>query len=856
MTPQSLTVSGRTIAHYEILEKLGEGGMGVVYKARDTRLDRLVAIKFLSPHLANSPRAHERLLREAHIISTLNHPHIAVIHGIEEWEGETFLVFEHLPGGNLQTRPPHTLAQALQYALQLADALGAAHRHGVVHRDVKPANVLFGEDEALKLADFGLARQSVDDVRLTCAGAALGTPAYMAPELFQGADPDERSDVYSLGIVIHELIAGKLPEAGHALAVPLPLRTVLERALDGDPTRRYPGASEMAADLRTAIAQLDSVTNAATVSFDLPRKKRAFGALLLAVALAAVLVNHSPVTRRSAALPGQLVVLPFTTSDSGRSWQIFCDGLTEILPGELARLESEGSIRVVPAGAVRRQSVASLSDARRMLGARFAVTGNVAPEPGGIRLTLNVVDVRTARPLGMETASFAPEEFSHLQGWAVAGVSHILQIANPVPDQTALDAGRSHQPGAYESYLRGRGYLAHYDVPEDLSNAVAAFHQALQRDPGYALAHAAMAEALWRTWKNSKDPQWLEQASASAQRARQLNDRLAPVHISLGRIENSRGRHQEALRAFRRALELEPLNPDAHAGLAGTWQSMGNLAEAEAAFRKVIELRPGEWPGYNDLAVFYSEQHRFAEAERVFQQMIGLEPENVIAFQNLGGLYLMMGRYGEAGVALERALALKPTAVAYANLGTAYYFEGRFAAAAAAANKAIEQRPADFRLWGNLAEASWWAPGQRERARQAWHSAANLAKQQLAINPADAQVRSSLAVFEAHLGDRAAALAEIARARHSLANNARVLWKAARVYELCGRRSEALAALNAALQTGESPENTRREPDFAAMRHDPVCAQVLPKEVCYGPDQGKSSTSTRTPEDRTRSQTR
>ncbi len=829
MTPRSSIGTGRTIAQYAILEKLGEGGMGVVYKARDTRLERLVAIKFLAPRLAHSPRARERFLREARIISALNHRHIAIIHEVGESAGELFLVFEYLPGGNLRSRASHALASALEYALQLTDALAAAHRHGIVHRDIKPTNVLFSEDNTLKLADFGLARQTAD-AHLTGTGATVGTPAYMAPERFDGAEADTRSDVYSLGVVIYELVTGTLPQPGRSLAVPLPLRRVLERALAPEPGRRYANACEMSADLQAAAAQLNSATRAETVELQVPHRRRALWALPLVAVVAAALSGDLP--RRAAVPARHLVVLPFANS-GGASWQIFCDGLTDTLSTAFRRLErSEGSLRVASAAAVRKQSIVTVSDARRMLGAQFAVTGTVQPETAGVRLTLSVLDARTTRLIGSATASFAPQQLSLVPDWAVARVSRLLEIARHAEDRSVLEAYRTHAPGAYEFYLQGRGYLSHYDVPEDLANAVAAFHNALQRDPRYALAHAGMAEALWRTWRATGDPQWLEQAADSALRARRLNDRLAPVHVIIGRIESSRGRDQDALRSFRRALELEPLDAEAHSALALAWESMGRHAEAEAAFRKVLELRPSDWPGYNNLAGFYTEQRRFDDAEKVFRQLIALAPENALAFQNLGGMYLLMGRYAEAAAALERALALKPAAAAYSNLGTAYYYQARYGEAAAVMEKAVEQTPADFQLWGNLGDACWWAPGQRGRAVQAWESAIDLAKRRLAINPADAQVRSSLAVYLAHTGNRAAALAEIARARHPATLSARVLWKAARVYELCERRGEALQALQAALETGESLETVRREPEFAALRQDPACAQALPKEVC------------------------
>ena len=831
MSLQMASATGRTITHYEILEKLGEGGMGVVYKARDTRLDRLVAIKVLASRFADSAFARKRLIQEARAIAALNHPHIAVLHEIDEFDGETFLVFEHLPGGSLRTRPPHTLAEALEYAVQLTEALGAAHRQGVIHRDIKPSNILFTEDDVLKLTDFGLARHATDP-HLTVAGAMVGTPAYMAPEQFDGVEADARSDVYSLGVVVHELVSGKPPQPGHNLNAPAHLKPVIERALEAEPGRRYPNAGEMASHLRAAIARQDLATQAVTLTLERPRPRRALWGLAVVAALAGLLVNHAPVGTEAQPPAAQLAVLPFTNAgDAG--WQAFCDGFSETLSGTLTRLEQrQGTVRIIPASVVRSQSIASASDAHRMLGARRVVTGSVKPEANRVRLTLSVLDAQTARPVSVDTASFASEELPSLQDWAVAQVARRLG-SPPRPDGSgALADYGTHEPGAYEYYVQGRGYLAHYDVPEDLANAVASFHKALLRDPRYALAHAGMAEALWRTWRDTRDPQWLEEAGASALRARQINDRLAPVHIIAGRIESSRGRYPEAVRDFESALEAEPLNAEAYGALAAAYQSMGNPRQAEASYRKVVELRPGEWSGYNNLAAFYLERGRFPDAEKLLQQMIALAPDNVTGFQNLGGLYLLTARYAEAQAALERSLALKPRPEAYSNLGTAYYYEGRYGDAVSAMEKAVERRPADYVLWGNLGDAYRWAAGKEARAPEAWSRAAALANQQLAVNPRDTRALSSLAVYQAHLGRRSTALAQMARARRLGDANPGLLVKAARVYELCGRREQALGALLAALEAGESPENGRRDPEFAALRRDPACAHVLPKEIC------------------------
>ena len=813
--PAELT-PGTVISHYRILSEAGRGAMGVVYKAEDTRLGRVVALKFLPEELAAHPPALERLRREARMIGALNHPGICTMHDLGEASGRVFLVMEFLEGESLRdrlVRGPIPSEEFFEIAAQSARALEAAHGQGMVHRDIKPDNLFLTSQGVVKLMDFGLAKAVEEQGGAAQQSSVAGTSGYMSPEQMRGEALDVRSDIYSFGRVLAEL-------AGEPVNSKLSL--ILNKALAADPAERWQSAGE----LRSALERVR-------------RKRRPgpvvllglAGAGLIALALGLFVNLRSPMPAEK-----HLLVLPFVNLGGEPSGQAFCDGVTEALSSSLTRLEQfQGSLRVVPASEVRQQKVASARDAYRLFRVNLVVNGSVQRQRDRLKVMVNLIDSQSVRQLDSETGSFGLSELPEMQDWTIARVAHMLEVTVRPATMSALAATRPRSAEAYQFYMQGRGYLvARYYAPEDLAQAEAAFRQALQADDKYAPAYAGLGEVLWRVSRDSGDPERLDQAEQNCRRALDLDGKLVQARIMLGRIENSRGNSDAAVRTLKSVLEQEPSNAEAMSVLARAYEDSKQREEAERAWRKAADLRPGSWSGYNNLAGFYYQQRRFAKAEPLYRRVIELTPENALGYLNLGSMYVLMGRYDEAVAQLEHSLAIKPTPVGYTNLGSAYFYQGRYSDAVAMADKAVSQQPGSYLLWGNLGDFCLRVPGKEERAKVAWRRAAELAGTSLSINAGEPLALSSLALYTARLGNPSAALMRIAQATKADPQDRDVLFNSVLVYEITGRRREALTALRRVLELGESKERIRRQPEFAELRRDPRCTDYMSKEVCNG----------------------
>ena len=854
---------GRTVSHYEILEKLGEGGMGLVYKARDLKLDRLVALKFLATRLLPSDSAHARFLQEAHAISALNHPNIATIYAIEELEEQPVLVLEYLPGGTLRSLVNRyrdagshlSVDYAISYGLQMALGLSHAHRHGIVHRDVKTANALLSAEGTVKITDFGLSKYR-GAAHLTQAGIAIGTAAYMSPEQARGEAADPRSDIFSFGIVLYELATGELPFQGEndfAIVnrivndvhrpptqlrpdLPVEIEGVIAKALQKRPGDRYQSVEELLVDLRplhrepfvTPTIQAAHATVTMETPTSRPGWKKAPPArwLIGIAALAAVAILLAFVLprlrQRNVPAARQLAVLPFTNIGGEPSNQAFCDGLAEVLTSMLSQVEQfQGSLWVVPASEVRAANISSVHQARQVFGVNLVVSGSVQRTGDSVRVTANLVDANTVRQLGSRTMDTRPEDITALQDGVVGQVSELLEVEIQPQVRQKLMAGGTKIPAAFDAYLQGRGYLQRFDKAANYEDAIPEFQRALQLDPAYAQAYAGLAEALLRKYELTRDAQWLEQARTATNSAIRINDHLAPAHVDLGVIDTITGHYDDAFPEFQRALDLDRTNADAYRELAKAYAAAGKLDQAEQTYKRAIQLRPSYWLGHKDLGVFYLRYGRYPAAEASFRKVLVLTPENYVGYRNLGALYHLMGRYAEAQEVLRKSIDIEPTSAAYSNLGTTYFFQGRYADAVSMNQKAIEMGTNDYTIYGNLADAYRWTPTLASKAPDAYRDAIRRAQKDLALTPDNAVLLSKLAVYWAKLGDPQKALAELDKARALAPADPYVHFKSALVYELTGKRLPALEALAAAKKGGYSIEEIRREPELMKLRKDP-----------------------------------
>jgi len=868
---------GQVISHYEIRRMLGQGGMGTVYEAVDTRLGRHVALKFLTPALVSSPAARARFEREARAASSLSHPNIAVLYSFEESADETFLCFEYLSGGTLQDRlnelaergewPP--LPQGLAWVSQIATGLAHAHSKGVVHRDVKPANVMFDERGQLKITDFGLAKLHGGS-RLTGEGSAMGTPAYMAPEQAVGSgEADRRADIFSLGVMLYEMVSGELPfqadtqigtlhkvlnetpapATRHRADAPPALERIITRCLQKKPERRYQRMEELAADLErlgshskhSAPAPPDSpatVTIGALNTSELPppasgrRKRWTIAGAAAILALLAVLFGGLRDRFAGGDTPERrkLAVLLFDSIGGDPSQEAFCDGLTYSLTSAITRFEHAGQpFWVVPASEIRDEDVHSARDARKAFGVNLALSGRVQRSPENVRVTVNLVDAAESRQLDSRTIDAEISQLPELETRVLRAVGEMLQLeAGGARVRTVAETGDA---GAYDHCLRGRGYLRRLDRPGNLDRAIAAFRNALDSDPNYALALTGLGEAYLAKFARTREAQWLTKAQEDNRRAIALDSSLAPAYINLSILYARTGRFQDAVREARTALDLDPLSANAYRTLANAHAHAGQLDDAEETFRQAISLRPDFWLAYSDLGVFYVNHNRFEDAVPPFEKVVELTPDNDTGYRNLAAVNQMLGRYDDAEKLLDRAVEINPSAETLSNLGTLYFSQQRFPEAVRSYERAVTLSPEDPIIRGNLADAYRMTPKFRDQAPASYRAAATIAKRQLAINPKNPELLLGLAICLARTGDSAGALRSLEKARSLVESNVQLSFQSAIVYELSGQRNRAISALRDAVNAGYPLAEVARDPDLAGLSQEPGYQALLKLET-------------------------
>jgi serine/threonine-protein kinase len=852
-------VIGRTISHYRVQERLGGGGMGVVYKAEDTRLNRPVALKFLPSELTRDEDARTRFIQEARAASALEHPNICAVYDIgESPEGASFICMAYCDGVTLKRRMQGgvlPLATAVEWAEQICSGLAKAHEHGIVHRDIKPANVMVTDDGVVKIVDFGLAKLA-GSATLTGTGMMVGTAAYVAPEQARGAAVDHRADLWSLGVVLYEMVTGRLPfHAEHVQAlllavvhdaetpvtelrsdVPAELARVIHRCLRKNPAERYQSAAELRSDLRRIHNALDAgsePTLSAPAEGAAGRLGRRWLLVAAGAALAAAALLGVPALRRLASGPGLLpsvrhvAVLPLVNVGGEPAGQAFCDGLMETLASNLTQLARvRSSVWVVPASEVRSAGVDSAGEARRHFGVSLAVTGSVQKRADSVRVTLNLVDTASLRQLASAVIDDRTSDLSALQDGAGLELASMLEL--PVADETRrlLATASTSAPGAFTLYLEGRGALQRFERAENVDAAITAFTSALARDPRYAPAHAGLAEAYFRTWSRSHDPSWIAKAEEACTRALALDPSLAPALVTLGMLRNGTGRYEEAAAALERALALDPTSGAAFGELARAHAALGRIADAESTHVKAIAASPGYWASYNTLGVFYLEQGRFTEAAEQFQKVVELAPDNYWGFNNLGGNYLYLGEPAKARAAFERSLAIEPNYGALSNLGTLAFQSGELDEAARLYRRALEFDKSDYIVWGNLAAACHWGGEGAERAEPLYRRAAEMADERLRVNPRDGAVLADLAAYTAAIGERQRSRDLLDRALDAAPDDPNVTFQAAVTCERLGLRKRALELLAAAMRQGFPREQVLRAKALAALRADPEFART------------------------------
>lgn len=653
---------GKTILHYKIIEQVGQGGMGVVYKAEDTKLKRDVAIKFLPKYIAANEEERERFKIEAQAAAALNHPNIAHIYAIEEADDEMFIVMEYIDGQELKDIIKSEILNpksAIDYATQIADGLQAAHEKAIVHRDIKSANIMITNKGRVKIMDFGLAKVR-GGAQVTKVGTTIGTAAYMSPEQARSEEADHRSDIWSFGVVLYEMLSGELPFGGeyeqaviYAILnenpkpiseeepdVPLEMQNIVTHALQKNPEERYQQVQELLSDLKNVSAAFteskSAILSRGNVSQGKVKKLNfmyyGIGIVILVAILGYFLFSGSN-PEESGTERKMLVVLPFENLGSPEQ-EYFADGATEEITNRLSGIAGLGVIARSSAMQYKK-TTKTLQEIGNELGVGYVLQGTVrwgTSAEGDMRVRVSpvLIKVSDATQLWSQPYDAVFSDVFKMQSEIASQVSRALGITLLQPQRSALQAKTTDNQEAYDFYLRGRDYYNRSDYEKDWEIAEQMYKRAIDLDPKFALAYADLSRLhssmYWFYYDHSKDRSMM--AKETAERALSLSSHNPLTHAAMGWYHyHCQLDYDNALKEFNLALELQPNNVDVLHGIASVQRRQGKIEESLQNWIKAVEYDPRSVTTLNELEQTYRLVRKYSDAEQIVDRALALSPD-------------------------------------------------------------------------------------------------------------------------------------------------------------------------------------------------------------------------------------
>ena len=695
---------GQTVSHYKILSKLGEGGMGVVYKAEDLKLHRFVALKFLPPHVSDDD-ATQRFVNEAHAVSALDHPNICAIHEIDQTpEGQMFIVMPCYEGASLQAmvkQGPLDLDRAVDIASQAAKGLAKAHEKGIIHRDVKPGNILVTSDGLTKIVDFGLAKLATQ-TRLTRTGTTVGTVMYMSPEQAKGEETDQRSDIWSLGVVLYEMVTGSPPFRGeHEQAIiysiinqmaepvgrllpeaPKGLEQILSKALAKSPSDRYQRMSELAADLdllkESFRMEAAKVGTAARRRASRPRVWVGFGVVIAAVVLAIFLgktyfskPQEKPIT--------SIAVLPLRNLSADPGQDYFSDGMTEAIIKELSQIKA---LRVISMTSVMRykNTQKTIPDIAHELGIDAVVEGSVLRADHDVRITAQLIAVHPEKHIWADDFTRTLENVMVLQSEVAQAIAREIKVAVTPQESARLAASRPVNPEAHEAYLKGNYFWGGMNV-RNWHKSIEYFQQAIDKDSTYALAYAGMAKAYDTLGSmNAMRPRdaW-PKVRAYAEKALALDPSLVEGMLLMADVTFASDWDIKGAEAYyKRAIELDPNLALAHYWYGFYLTCLGRFDEGIPEMKHGLHLDPLATPMMGSIARAYAIAGEYDSAFVYVQRAEEIDSNHPFIPNAKSWIYVLQGKYAEAIEEGKKAVSGKaPLPFSFESLAAAYALSGR-----------------------------------------------------------------------------------------------------------------------------------------------------------------------------------
>lgn len=835
-------VTTKQVPHFKINEVLGFGGMGTVYRAQDLSLGRFVALKlFHNPGIAQRD-GQQRLLAEARLACQLNHPNIVTIYDIARGEQTDFFVMEWVDGLPLNKLIPEhgfELPTALDYALQTLDGLACAHNSHIIHRDIKPQNIMVNHQNRIKILDFGIA-SLMQAAKEHAAEPVSGTWLYMAPEQLNGEPVDARADLFAFGVTFYEMLTGQKPFHGTspnglrcAIATsdckaisavkpnfPKALDTVVAKLLAADKAERYQSAEQVSQDLAAIHAALTSQKNW------WQRRNLATQAVLVLPIIALLgfglqQVLFPPSTQelvaRQLVEAKKIAILPFDNISGDPTLQVFADAVLSSLGSDLTRIgyeQGDGSTWIIPVSEVRNLEQQTSKAVYDNYAADLVLTGSIQHLGSTRQVVLNLLSAADGRIVSTTELSIAADKLFEGQAQVREQVVRLLGWTVSDNLRTSFAAHRPQLDGAYKDYLDGMGYLYRFDQPQNLDKALAAFQRAIALDSGYTDAYVGLAKAQLTKYQDTRDSRWLVMMEQNITQLTKLNSNLPELTHLLGALYVEKGEYQDAIDEYLLSLQKHNTNVETYIRLAWAYSKLNQLDNAKATFEQAVKLAPNDVSVKLDFAMFYYRQGHYQQAIEKFSELVQKVPNHQFAYHNMAASYYLLGQIKQAILYTEKAISIDPNASSYANLGTMRFYQQDYRAAVDAYEHAIALNGQDFIDWGNLADGYRFAGS--DKTKTTYLKAIALAKQALTINPNEPLTLSAIAYYLACAGDEAESLKYASQITPDHAGEYQ--FYVATAYATLGHTQQAIAHLTIALDKHYPLDEILTTPILAALR--------------------------------------
>ncbi len=844
------------LAHFEVLEILGQGGMGAVYHAKDRTLERDVALKMLRPMVAFSETNTDALLDEARMASKLNHPNIVTIYDVARAEDSNYIVMEWVDGQALDELIPADgmpLVQALEYACQIADGLSSAHQKYIIHRDIKPQNIMLSAQNTIKILDFGIAglvSQQAETAKQSSQSPSkliTGTPSYMSPEQSQGLNLDQRSDIFSFGIVLYQMLTGKRPFTSQDLSalseaicagdytpiqehlpdLPHDVIQLIDRMLAPQRDERWQSSTELATALQQIHSELTHTKNWWQRQHWLSK-----AAMLLPFVLALgwsvkellFPASTQQLIERQLAEANKIAILPFDNISGDPLLQIFGDGLAVNLGSDLAAIaRQQGNTWIVPATEVSRMKDQSPQKVTDKYGVNLILTGSLQHLGSTRLLVLNLLNASSGQQMNTTEVSIEADQL--FQGHDLIRAEALSLLGWTVPDELEAQfaAQRPQLDGAYKEYVQGRGYLYRFDQSGNADKAMAAFKEAIVIDKYYENAHVGLAEVQLRKFHQTGETGWLDLMAVTIDDLAAINPNNPQINYLSAELAMKKGEYQQAVNLYQASVEQNPQHALSQIGLAKAHHKVGNADVAESIYQSVSQSDPNNWRVVSGFGIFYFQVGNYQGALKQFKRLSEMSPNNDLGVRNMAAAYYALGDIDNAIIYTRLAIKLNPSDRAYSNLGTMLFYDQRYVEAVDAFQQAVELRGDYYLHWGNLADAYRLTVDNRKV--DAYLQAADLAQTALNLNPNESLAKAHLAYYLANVeqNESAVAFAQQINSRNSGLEN----FVVATAYDAVGDVNNALQHLAWAIEKKYPVDEILNTPLLENSKQNPLFKELI-----------------------------